>query len=106
VIDLFAAFADVEDLDSALTYTITNNTNPGLFTTIPIDDVAGTLILDYAPNAKGTAGITVRATDASALWVGSTFTVTVNPVNDAPATTPVTLTAIDVDDDGRLITQA
>ena len=106
VIDLFAAFADTEDADASLTYTITANTNPGLFAATPIDGVAGTLILDYAPNAYGTANITVRATDTSALWVESTFTVTVNPVNDAPATTPVTLTAIGEDGGGRLITQA
>jgi hypothetical protein len=104
VIDLFAAFADTED--ASLTYTITANTNPGPFTTIPIDDVAGTLTLDYAPNANGTANITVRTTDTSALWVGSTFTVSINAVKEATATTPATLTAIDEDVGGRLITQA
>ena len=46
--------------------------------------MAGSLTLDYAAAQNGTADITVRATDAGGLWVESTFTVTVNPVNDAP----------------------
>ena len=69
VIDLFAAFADTEDADASLTYTITANTNPALFAAIPIDGTAGTMTLDYAPNANGTANITVRATDTTGLWV-------------------------------------
>ena len=56
VVDLFAAFADVEDLDPALTYTITGNTNPGLFTSTTIDGVAGSLTLDYAADQNGSAG--------------------------------------------------
>ena len=88
VIDLFAAFADTEDADALLTYTVTINTNPTLFTSTATDAVAGTLTLDYAPSANGMADITVRATDTGGLWVESTFTVTVNPVNDAPVARP------------------
>jgi len=85
VIDLFAAFADVEDPDSALTYTVVANTNPALFSSTAVNGVAGTLTLDYAPNAFGTADLTVRATDSGGLFVETTFSVTVNQVND-PAT--------------------
>ena len=88
VIDLFAAFADAEDADAALTYTVTTNTNPALFTSTAIDGVAGTLTLDYAANQSGMADITVRATDTGGLWVETTFTVTVNPFNDAPVARP------------------
>ena len=84
VLDLFAAFADAEDTDALLVYTVTANTNPGLFSASLIDGVAGTLTLVYVPNASGSASITVRATDTGGLWVESTFDVTVNPVNDAP----------------------
>ena len=84
VIDLFAAFADTEDADASLTYTIISNSNPGLFSATTVNGTAGTLTLDYAPNAHGTADLTVRATDSGGLWVESTFTVTVNPVNDPP----------------------
>ena len=82
----FAAFADVEDLDSALTYTITNNTNPGLFTATTIDGGAGSLTLDYAADQNGSSDITVRATDTGGEFVETTFTVTVNAVNDTPTT--------------------
>ena len=68
--------------------------------------MAGSLTLDYAADQNGAADITVRATDTGGLFVESTFTVTVNPDNDAPTTTPVTLTAISEDSGGRLITQA
>jgi ELWxxDGT repeat protein len=40
--------------------------------------------LDYLSNASGTADITIRATDTEGLSVEQTFTVTLNPVNDAP----------------------
>ncbi len=84
VIDLFAAFADVEDLDSNLIYTLTVNTNPSLFNSTDIDGGAGTLTLNYADNQNGTSNITVRATDTAGLFIDTTFAVTVNLVNDAP----------------------
>jgi len=63
VIDLFAAFDDAEDPDSALTYTIEQNTNPSIFDAVTIDPVLGTLTLDYAPSISGSSDLTVRATD-------------------------------------------
>ncbi|NOQ42179.1 MAG: polysaccharide deacetylase, partial [Desulfuromusa sp.] len=82
-INLFAAFADNEDADSALTYTVVDNTNSGLFNSTTID-AAGTLVLNYAANQNGSSLITIRATDTGGLWVETTFNVTVTPVNDAP----------------------
>ncbi len=89
VIDLFAAFDDAEDLDPALTYTIENNTNPSLFTSTTINGAQGTLTLKYAPATDGTADITVRATDTGnpALFVQTSFTVTVDPGNPGGAGT-------------------
>jgi hypothetical protein len=84
VVDLFAAFADVEDADAALTYTVTGNTNPGLFSATTINGVAGTLTLGYAANANGASDVTVRATDTNGDFVETTFAVTVTPVNDMP----------------------
>ncbi len=78
VIDLFAAFADQEDADSALTYSIETIANGVLFSTTLIDGAAGTLTLDYAPGVSGTASIEVRATDSGDLFVETTFMVTVN----------------------------
>ncbi len=101
VVDLYAAFADVEDLDPALTYTITNNTNAGLFTSTNI--AGGNLTLDYAPDANGTADITVRATDTGGLWVESTFTVTVNPANDTPTTSGIANVTVTEDDPNTVV---
>ena len=84
VISLHGAFADVEDPDSALTYSIQGNTNPGLFSGLVIDGTAGTLTLSYTPNAHGNGVVTGRATDREGASVDTSFTVTVNPVNDAP----------------------
>ena len=64
-------------------YTVTGNTNPSLFTSVSITDPTS-FKLDYAPDANGTADITIRATDTGGLGVEDTFHVTVNPVNDDP----------------------
>src|SRR5207244_10061942 len=84
VISLFDAFSDTTDADSALSFDVTANSNPGLFDATRIDPAAGTLTLDYAPNANGEAQITVRATDTSGQAVATTFTVVVLAVNDPP----------------------
>src|SRR4029079_6574940 len=38
----------------------------------------------YAPNANGSAMLTVRETDSGGLWVEKPLAVTVSAVNDAP----------------------
>lgn len=83
-IDLYAAFADVEDADADMTYTVTGNTNAALFIgdTPSID--AGTLTLKFKPNTPGTATITVEAEDTGGLAKDTSFKVTVNSVNSAP----------------------
>ncbi len=74
--DLNAVFTDAEE-GSALTFTIQSNTNSGLVTpTIIAAD--STLDLSFTASTSGTATITVRATDAGALFVDEVFTVTVN----------------------------
>ncbi len=85
-IDLHADFADVEDADSALAYTVVGNTNPALFSGVTVNPATGTLTLSYAGNAYGVAHVTVRATDSQGAWVESTFDVTVAAVNDTPTT--------------------
>jgi len=85
VVDLFAAFADTEDADNQLTYSVTANTNAALFSTTTVNGTAGSLTLDYAPDAFGSANLTVRATDTGGLFVETTFSVAVAAVNDAPS---------------------
>src|SRR4029453_8072362 len=60
-------FSDVEDGPSGLTYSVVGNTNPGLFGSVSVS--GGVLTLNYAPNANGSAMLTVRATDSGGLWV-------------------------------------
>jgi hypothetical protein len=84
VIDLFAAFDDQEDPDSALSYTVVTNNNAALFDSTTIDATTGALALDYLADANGNADITVRATDTGGQFVDTTFAVTLNAVNDSP----------------------
>ncbi|MBX3398816.1 MAG: cadherin domain-containing protein [Gemmataceae bacterium] len=64
--------------------------NPALFTALAIDET-GTLTYTTAPNANGTAIVTVRVMDDGGTNLGGvdtsapqTFAIVVNPVNDAP----------------------
>ena len=74
-----------------LTFNVTNNTNPALFSIAPAINSAGTLSYMPAANANGTADITVVLKDNGGTANGGvdtsasqTFTITVNAVNDAP----------------------
>ncbi len=69
VLNLFDAFDDLEDADHQLTYSISQNTNPDLFSSIDIDAVHGTLTFHYTPDANGSAQITIRATDTEGAFV-------------------------------------
>lgn len=86
VIDLTTSFEDVEDSDADLVYSVTGNTDSGLVTTT-VDNVADTLTLSYTADDNGSADITVQAMDTGGKSVDTTFTVTVDPVNDKPAFT-------------------
>ena len=92
VINLGAAFADKEDADSELDYTVTDNSNPGLLDSVTVNDAAATLTLDYKANKSGTTNLTVQVKDTDGAAVETTFTVTVGAANDAPTLTNITLT--------------
>jgi len=77
-----------------LTFQVTNNTNPVLFSVGPAVSSTGTLTYTPAANANGSATITVTAQDNGGTANGGvdttasqSFTVTVNAVNDAPSFT-------------------
>ena len=78
VIDLWSAFADFESADSALTFSVTANSNTSLFSAVSVDNATGTLTLDYQATAFGVANITVRATDPSGATVDASFQVAIN----------------------------
>ena len=91
------------DGDSLIFSASSGETN---FTTIVIDD---TLTITPAPNWNGQAAITVIVTDngLGSLSDTTTFTVTVNAVNDSPVlTNPLPDVTIDEDDFGAIIIPA
>ena len=77
-----------------VTFQVTGNTNPALFSTLPAVSPTGTLTYTSAPNANGTATITLRLQDNGGTANGGvdtspsvSFTITLTPVNDAPSFT-------------------
>ncbi len=99
----------------------TSNNNNTLFTGQPAIDPSGTLTYTPAPNANGTAIVTVQLHDNGGVSQGGldsstpqTFSITVLPVNDAPvaqsqsvsvdedASIALTLSATDVENDALI----
>lgn len=88
---------DGDDGSQTLTFVVTNNTNPGLFSAGPaISGTSGNLSFTPAPDANGTADITIVLQDNGGTDNGGsdtsgphTFTITVIAVNDAPSFTLV-----------------
>ena len=74
---------------------IVNNNKPSLFTNAPQVDNTGTLSFTPAPNQNGFALVTVQLQDSGDTLNGGVqstskqFTLTVNPINDAPVNTAV-----------------
>jgi VCBS repeat-containing protein len=96
---------------------LTNDTDvegSALTATLVSGPANGSLVLNadgsftYTPNANfnDTDSFTYQANDGALDSNVATVTLTVNPVNDAPTTTPVTLAPIAEDSGARLITQA
>ena len=92
-----AQAGDTTEDSQTVSFVITNNTNPGLFSSGPTLNVVGasypkTANLTYTSlaNQSGTATITYHAHDTGGTTPGvdnsadQTFTITVNPVNDKP----------------------
>ncbi|NJO94359.1 MAG: hypothetical protein HC820_08495 [Hydrococcus sp. RM1_1_31] len=78
ILDLSNVFVDSDG--TAIVKTVLVNSNGQLVTTNLVDN---TLTLDYQSDRFGTADITIRGTSGGKT-VDDTFTVTVNPVDDAP----------------------
>ena len=83
-----------------LSFLVTGNTNPGLFSAAPLVNSSGTLTYTPAKNANGSATITLVLKDNGGTANGGqntstaqTFTVNITPVNDAPVANKQTITA-------------
>ncbi|MCP4104829.1 MAG: hypothetical protein GY749_04720 [Desulfobacteraceae bacterium] len=97
VIDLWEAFDDAHDGDEGLVWSVKNNTNETLFSSVKTD--AGRyLVLSYAENAEGAAYITVSATDTGGLSADTTFSVTVSATDDPP-TVAIPIPDVSVNED-------
>jgi hypothetical protein len=80
------------------TFAVTGNTNPTLFSAAPAVSSAGVLTYTSAPDAFGSATITLVLQDNGGTANGGvdtsapqSFTVTITPVNDAPVLTAATI---------------
>jgi len=93
-INLSKCATDPETASTALTYTVTANTNPSCGVSI----VSGYYIsINPVANWFGTSDVTIRATDPQGLWTEDTFRITVNPVNDPPVIQGLPNRALDED---------
>ncbi len=82
------------EVTQALTFNVTGNTNAALFSAGPAVSAAGVLTYTPAPNANGTATITLTLSDNGSnvapnvnTSAPQSFTITVNAINDAPSFT-------------------
>ena len=69
-----------------------------------INAALATLTYQGGPNFNGDDTLTVLSTDSGALTDSDTVQIHITPVNDAPVTSPATLTAIAEDSGPRMIT--
>ncbi|MFO1349394.1 MAG: Ig-like domain-containing protein [Gammaproteobacteria bacterium] len=83
-----------DEAGQTLSFQVTGNTNAALFSVLPAVSPTGTLTYTPAANANGSATISLVIKDNGGTVNGGvdtsavqTFTITVNPVNDAPSFT-------------------
>ncbi len=83
-----------DEVGQALSFSIANNSNPGLFSTAPAIDASGVLTYALVANKSGTATINVTLSDNGGTANGGidtdssqSFLITVTNVNDAPSFT-------------------
>ena len=102
MIDLFAVFQDGQDPDSALGFSVLNNSNTSLFDNVTISGGnPKQLVLDYAPDAEGFTDLTVRATDSNGNSIDAFFRVTVE--NFQPTISPQIFVVPENATDGMVI---
>jgi hypothetical protein len=88
----FASLASDPDVGDSLTWRITANSNPSLFSSLSFDP-QGRLSIRYAPYLSGTATITVSVTDRFGASAQRSFNITVPPL-PAPSITSQTPPAL------------
>ena len=88
-----------DEAGQTLAFAVTGNTNPALFNAAPAVSPAGVLTYTSAPNAFGSANITLVLQDNGGIANGGfntsapvNFTITITPVNDPPVADVPTIT--------------
>ena len=90
--DLLNYFSDVEDEGSELTFSVTENSKPSLFSNIELTN--NIIELSFKPNANGISTITIRCTDSNDLFIEDSFEMEVTPVQDTPFFTSEPITEV------------
>lgn len=96
-VPLFGAFADTDDPDANLVYSLVGNSNATLVTGASF--ASGVMTLTLGSGLSGTALLTARATDTTGKFAETSFTLTVASGNSTPVANPVT---VDVTEDGQI----
>ena len=93
-----------------LSFSVTGNTNPGLFSEAPALDADGTLTFTPADNMFGVAQVTLQLADNGGTAGGGvdtsapqTFQITVQEDNDTPQVTPATFDLVENSPLGTLV---
>src|SRR5205807_1343201 len=96
---------------TVLAYTVTNVTNPSLFSVLPAVSTAGALTYTLAANVSGTSNFDVKVRDSGGTANGGidtsaaqTFTLNVNLVNDQPTFTAANPPAVNEDSGANSVT--
>lgn len=79
----FSTFVYDPDEGDAITYSITGNTNPAIFSSIEISGSSGILEIGFAPYLSGTSTITITMTDLTGLEISTELTVTLPEIPPA-----------------------
>ncbi|MFY0683875.1 MAG: BspA family leucine-rich repeat surface protein [Balneola sp.] len=92
-VDLTIIFSDAEENDADLIYSVSNSNPAILSASIDPDNK---LVLTLVADSSGTAELTIQAEDSKGLTAQNTFTLTIDPVNDAPTvSTPIADVMVD-----------
>jgi hypothetical protein len=83
-VSLWSNFADAESGASGLTYAISGNTAPGLFSSVSINQSTGQLTIASASGVSGRANISVTATDSGGVSTRSSIPIDVGYDNQPP----------------------
>ncbi|MFC1706761.1 fibronectin type III domain-containing protein [Planctomycetota bacterium] len=107
-VPLRSAFGDTEDSPAALDYSVLTNSNQALVQA-SVDPTTDIFVLDFAPDAHGTATLTIQArdhgdgSDTTRKTVETILTVAVIAVNDRPTSTGITDLPVDEDTSDLMI---